>query len=371
MPRKLSLYVLLGAIGLIGLLFFQVIRPFIFSLLFAAVLAVLFCPLYARAVKACRGRARVAAGLTTALILLVIIVPVAVALAMAGFQMFDFATQVVKLVESPDDSKLATEIERLEQTRVVTTISQSYAQLSKKQQQQLKNSAAKAADGLAKQLYGKTIGLAGDVIDFAIGFLIMALAVYYFLADGEKILSEIQQLSPLQEEEELALFRQFEQVCRGVVMGSVVSGLVQAILAGAGFAVAGVPNVWLLMALTMFCAFIPFIGAFSVYASASVYLALGEQYLAAGLLFVWGVAIVSSSDNLIKAYIIGGQSKLNPLVVLITVIGAMQLIGLWGIFVGPMVAAFFYALLNILRERQRVEEDGSITAGATDGTSTA
>ncbi|WP_145217322.1 AI-2E family transporter [Planctomycetes bacterium TBK1r] len=48
---------------------------------------------------------------------------------------------------------------------------------------------------------------------------------------------------------------------------------------------------------------------------------------------------------------IGNQAKLHPLVALVTVLGALKLMGLWGIFVGPMVAAFFYALLNITRDR--------------------
>lgn len=357
MPRKLSLYILLGAVALIGLLFFQVIQPFIFSLLFAAVLAVLFRPLYMRAVKLCFGWRRVAAGLTTALIVLLIILPLAGLLTMAGIQMFAFAGQVVAFVESPDDSELAEKLERLEQSRVVEAVRDAYAQLSDEQQDQFKTSASKAADGVVKMLYEKTIGLAGNVINFVVGFLIMTLAIYYFLADGEKVLGEFQRLSPLDEQEEAALFEQFGKVCRGIVMGSVVSALVQAILAGIGFAVAGIPNVWLLTVVTMFCALVPFVGAGSVCTAVSIFLVIEQRYVAAAIFFVYTLAIVTTSDNLIKAYVIGEHARLNPLIVLITVIGAMQLIGLWGIFVGPMVAAFFYALLEILRERQTDEQE--------------
>lgn len=357
MPRNFSLYVILGAVALIGILFFQVIQPFIFSLLFAAVLAVLFRPVYSKAVKLCSGKRRIAAGLTTTLIVLVIILPVAGAVTMAGFQLFEVGTQLVQVVDSPEDSQLAEKLQRIEESHAVKAITDTYSRLPPEQQQQFRSSASKAAEGLAKRLYQRTIGLAGDVVGSAIGFLIMMLAVYYFLADGETILGEIRQLSPLRDQEETTLFDQFERLCRGVVMGSVVSALVQAILAGLGFAVAGVPNVWMLMVLTMFCAFVPFIGAFSVYTAVSLLLVVEQQYLAAGLLFAYGVAVVSTSDNLIKAYVIGEQSRLNPLVVLITVIGAMELIGLWGIFVGPMVAAFFYALLKILRDRRTEEDD--------------
>ena len=77
-------------------------------------------------------------------------------------------------------------------------------------------------------------------------------------------MEETKRLSPLEDEDVQALFEQFEKVCRGVILGTVVSALAQAVLAGIGFAVAGVPNVLLLMAVTMFFSFIPFLGAGSV-----------------------------------------------------------------------------------------------------------
>ena len=85
-------------------------------------------------------------------------------------------------------------------------------------------------------------------------------------------------------------------------------------------------------------------------------LVLEQRYVAAIFLAIYGSIIVSGSDNLVKAYIIHGRSQMHPLVALVTVLGALQLVGLWGIFVGPISAAFFYALLNILH-RRLVETD--------------
>jgi hypothetical protein len=55
-------------------------------------------------------------------------------------------------------------------------------------------------------------------------------------------------------------------------------------------------------------------------------------------------------DNFIKPYILHGRAKLHPLLALLSVLGGVQALGLWGIFIGPMVAAFLYALLNILHQ---------------------
>ena len=140
-------------------------------------------------------------------------------------------------------------------------------------------------------------------------------------------------------------------------MGTVLSALAQAILAGIGFGIAGVPNIWLLMMVTMVFAFVPFLGAGLVCTCVAIYLAMEGRYVAAGVLFVYSLSCVSTIDNVIKAYIIGETVRLNPLVILITVIGAIQLIGLCGIFVGPMIAAFFFAFLHILHERLKEDSE--------------
>lgn len=118
-----------------------------------------------------------------------------------------------------------------------------------------------------------------------------------------------------------------------------------------GFTVVGVPHLLLLFVITILFAFIPMVGAGTAVTLVSVWLVLDGRYLAGGLLLAYGLGVVATCDNLIRAYVIGTEAKMNPLLVLITAIGALQLIGLWGIFVGPIVAAFFYTIMKLLRER--------------------
>ena len=188
-----------------------------------------------------------------------------------------------------------------------------------------------------------------------VGLVVTSLGLYYGLVDGDKILRLGKDLSPLDESVEDALVENFGRVCRGVVMGTMVAAFTQAVLAGLGFWMAGVSNVLLLMVATMVFAFIPFLGAGSVVATVSLLLVLDGRYMAGGLLLLYSLAIVSTCDNVIRAYVIGNEAEMNPLVAFITVIGAIQLIGLWGILVGPLVAALFYTLLKLLQQRLTYE----------------
>jgi predicted PurR-regulated permease PerM len=189
------------------------------------------------------------------------------------------------------------------------------------------------------------------VFDLALGCIIMAVAVFFFLSDGPRMASTLMRLSPLDDAYERELFAEFDQVSRAVVLATLLSAVVQGLLAGAGFFVAGIEPVFLLMVLTTVLALIPFVGAAAVWVPVSFWLFFAEErYLAAVLMAVYGAAIISAADNIVKPLILHGQSKLHPLLALLSVLGGVQALGPVGIIVGPMVVVFLQALLNILHK---------------------
>jgi predicted PurR-regulated permease PerM len=356
MSTKLSLYVLMGIVLLVGVLFYRVIEPFVFALLFALVLAVLFEPVQVWVSSRLGNRPRPAAFITTLAILLLILLPISGALATAGIQLMEVATQLGKAIKNPEDSELAERVENIEQSRFAQTVTRHYKELSLAQRQRIERIAGRATDGFAKQVYQQTLAMLGNVVTFAIGMFVVGLALYYLFADGDGILRRFKRLLPLEDKEQDALIVEFGKVCRGVIAGTVVAALVQALLAGIGFGLAGVPNILLLMVVTMFFAFIPWVGGGTVIACVAAGMAINGAFFPAILLFLYGICIVATSDNLVRAYIIGNTSQMNPLIAFITVLGGMQLVGLWGIFVGPMVAAFFYTSLKLLHDRVYPDE---------------
>jgi predicted PurR-regulated permease PerM len=214
-----------------------------------------------------------------------------------------------------------------------------------------RSGALSMARQLLNQIYEKTTSLITNVISFAIGFAIMILAFYYFLAEGPAIAEEIQGLLPFEPADEDAIVRQFETICRGVVLGTLVAALVQAVLLGIVLAFLQIPAAWLLTCLTALTAMIPFVGAAGTYVPVALYLLWNERVPAALLLFSYGAVIVSTADNLIRAHMIHGTARLHPLMALVSALGAVQLVGLFGIFIGPVVAGVFYALLKLVRQK--------------------
>lgn len=417
MSRNISLIILAVLVIVLGISFFGVIRPFIFPLFFAAVLAIIFRPFYLWVTRLCRGRARIAAALTTVFFLLVIMLPLIGGLLLAGRELVTATTQVLEEMTPEQNSELlrqAAEIEEqltpqereelrlkirqgtpltealeldpdsparqaleeiseqfsAEQIEAVFGRRTGIARLTKAwedwlrgwlaalgwevtpaQFAEMRQTAMRGLSGWTREIYDRTFALVKNVVTFVIGLVITCVSLYYFLADGPLILQAIRDVSPLEDEDEVVLFTQFDRVCRGVVLATFLSAIAQAILAGIGFVIVGMERVWLLCMLTMFFAIIPFLGAATVWIAVAILLFLQQQYWQAIFVTVYGAAIVSTVDNVIKMYILHGQSGLHPLVALVTVLGAISVIGLWGVFVGPIVAAFFYALLKIFKDR--------------------
>ncbi len=361
MSRRVSLLIIAATVIAIGFVFFRVIWPLIPPLFFAGMLAILFWPVYEKVVTLFRGHRRWAALATTVGIVGIVVLPLAGMLTLAGIQLVDVGENLVKAGQD-----IVTAIKQNQQggegLEAYPMIQEVDAFLRENVSADIYDTARQMAEdslgGITRTIYQQAINLVGGVLTFVIGLAIMLLSLYYAFADGPKLVSAVRKLSPLNDAEEVELYNNFDRVCRGVVLGTLVSALVQGALAGIGFTIVGVGWVWMLMVLTMFFAMIPFLGAASVWISVALVLAFEGSWWKAGFIVVYGGGVVSLSDNFVRAYVLHNRANMHPLIAFVTVIGALQVIGLWGIFVGPLTAAFFFFFVKTLQHRLLDSKEG-------------
>lgn len=204
-----------------------------------------------------------------------------------------------------------------------------------------------------------TSATGGFLLQSIIGMLVLVIAIYFFLLDGAGMIRTLMRLSPLDDNYETRLLLEFDRTSRAVVLASVCSALAQGILAALAFWACGFDSVIFLFLVTSLMALVPFLGAASVWIPCVLYLGAVEQrwYVALGL-FLYGAAIVSSIDNVIKMYVLHGRSTMHPLFALLSVLGGVKVFGPIGILVGPMVVVFMQTLLEILNH-ELAERDAS------------
>lgn len=182
-----------------------------------------------------------------------------------------------------------------------------------------------------------------------IDFGILIITLYFFFADGPSMIRTLMRLSPLEDEYEERLLRQFDSTSRAVVLATVLSALAQGVLATGAFWVLAMPSLVLLFLATTFMAFIPFLGPAAVWVPVAIYLGVFEgRWPEAIGLTIFGMTVVATVDNVVRMFVLQGNSQLHPLLALLSVLGGLQVFGPIGILVGPMVVVFLQTLLEIL-----------------------
>jgi len=334
MTRLVSFGVLVALVVLFGLLSWRVLASFLLPLLVAAMLVVIFGPLH-RFVRERTGWPGWAAAIVTTLLV------VAIVLAPVTLLAFRAGGEAAAILARPESLRLDPHVLDgivawfNEVTGLHVTAESVNTELRRAVEEGVGPIAARAPVVVAKIL---------------IGTIVTVVSLYYFFADGTRMLEGVTRLVPLDRRYQWQLLREFEEISRAVVSSILLAALVQAVLAGIGFSVAGLGKVFLLTLLTFFAALVPIAGAALVWGPASLYLLFFENnaWAAAGLA-VWGVAVVSTIDNVIKPIVLHGQSKLHPLLALLSVLGGVGALGPIGIFVGPIAVAFLQAALTMLQ----------------------
>ncbi|HEY3394403.1 MAG TPA: AI-2E family transporter [Lacipirellulaceae bacterium] len=372
MPRVISFIVLLAIILLVGAIFFQVMAQFLVPLFLAAVLLVVFQPLHAGTLDYLPGHPRICAFITTVLILLVVLLPIVWLGWNAYGELYNLyhkgQPRVAAAPVPPEPVPEGAQVQPspkgglIDQMRgIAFDLRDDFKDLTTIQLED--PTVEKGISWIQSFVATKVLSSVQFAIGTLIGLAIMVISLYYFLADGPQMISAVMHLSPLDPGYEKELLERFGQVSRAVVVATLLSAVVQGALAGLGysFALPREAPVFLLTALTMVTAMVPFVGAAAIWVCVCGWVYLyGERVvdgqlvtgdpLTAGILAVYCTIVVSGIDNVIKPFILHGQSKLHPLLALLSILGGVQVLGPVGILVGPMLVSFLQALLNMLRK---------------------
>jgi predicted PurR-regulated permease PerM len=325
----------------------DVFRPFFTILIIGAILATAFYPLYKRMLKIFRGRARLASITMCFLVLVLIIVPLLLFILLLGRQAFDtysfIQTQVHNGVLDPylkwQPGGMIYDSLGVIREYLGTSVDFSSIDLKKG----ITDSAQLVTSFLAAQSAAVLKGFGGLLLSF----FILIFAMYYFFKDAEVIIKKIMVLSPLPQEYEIELFKKFKEISLATLYGIFLTSIVQGIIGGIGFVIAGIPNALFWGTAIAVFSLVPVVGTSLVWLPASIIM-LATGHLQAGIfLFLWGLLIVSTVDNFLRAFLIGGRTNTNQLLTFLAVFGGIGMFGLVGVIFGPLILTLFFTFLHI------------------------
>ena len=201
--------------------------------------------------------------------------------------------------------------------------------------------------------------LAGAAAHFVIGMLVMVTGMYGVLVHGSSWYAWLERHAPLAPEHVARFGDVFIETGRGLWFGIVGAGILQALVATVTYLAIGVPSALALGMLTLLFSVIPAIGTALVWAPVAAGLALTGQTTAAIVLAVVGVAVIGTIDNLARPWLAQrGELRLPSWVVLVAMFGGIELIGGWGLVIGPLLVRLAKEALAIRAEGADVARSG-------------
>ena len=192
--------------------------------------------------------------------------------------------------------------------------------------------------------------IVGNIVNFLFDFVIMILVIYALLAEGIPLKEFLLEFSPLPNDQEELIIEKFNQMNFVTLVCNGLGGLIQGILAGIGFWIAGFNLVVLWTTIMIILAFIPLLGMSIVYIPACIYLAIIGKTSASITLFIYCSLLAFLTENWFKPLFIGKRIQINSLFVLFTIIGGMTVFGFGGIFYGPVIAILFLTTVELYHE---------------------
>lgn len=208
----------------------------------------------------------------------------------------------------------------------------------------------RAANYLLEAASNFLLSIPNLLLNVFVSFFVM----FYLLRDGKILMKKINGLMEMKKYHHKQIIQRLDDVMYGVVYGNILVALVQGLVAALGFYFFGVqaPIVWGLV--TAIAALIPYIGTVAVWLPISLVYVL-DGVLASDNTLVWkgfgvfmyGLLLISSIDNLIKPKIIGDRTKVHPVVILLGMLGGLTLMGVAGFIVGPVLLAITITFVDI------------------------
>jgi predicted PurR-regulated permease PerM len=329
---NVTLFTLLLVVG------FVVVRPLLLSLFMGAFLAYVFFPVYKRIVRKIKNKSA-ASFLLCTLVLLVVGVPAIFfikTLIQESFALFILVKQ-----------KLAVGLF----TNCTNTFCLSLKEFGKNPEVYFQ--VQEMMKSLTTWIVNKGSHFLISLPRLIISLFVVFFTMFYFLKDGEKLVSRVSGYLSMHEGKYAHILRRLKEIVHGIIYGYLLVALLQGLLGGLGFFMFGISSPLFWGLVMSFTALFPYLGTGIVWVPASIFLFLdglfqnSQGIMLRGIgLFIYSFVVVGGIDNLLRPKLMGEKAKVHPAIMMIGVIGGVFTLGALGVLIGPLVLALTSVIVD-------------------------
>lgn len=325
--RKFFVLLLLVCVASV---FFFMVRGFLVPLFLAAMFSALIFSWHRHITRFYRGREHFSAATVVILFMFAVGIPLLLVAGMVAAQAVQISADVTPWIR-----------EQLEEGAVLGAFPE-WLPFNEELAPYRRNILEKIGTGIAAMgqfLVGAIPDLTQGTMAFLIDVFVLLYAMYFFLIYGPDWLAHAKHYVPLREDDRDEIVERGYEVMRAALKGVMIIGVLQGVLVGLAFWVAGLQGAFFWGFIALILSAIPGLGPPFVWVPAAIYLlATGDTGWGIGMI-IWGVGPVGLVDNILRPRVVGKDAKLPDLLVLVSTLGGILMFGVAGIIIGPILAA--------------------------------
>ena len=325
-------------------LLYQILSPFLTSLLWAVFLAMAFYPVFKRLQHLIRKREALSAAIMTLFVFSVIVLPFSLLMASLAVEVVDLYHRIEEVIKT---GQLQAYIEMIREIPILKWIFMKLNQSLDLSQKEPLDFLLKNLREVSTFLFNQTTKIVKGLSTFIMGFFFTLLSLYYLFKDGGRLFGKLKEVIPLPSKERDLLVRRFKDMVDATIYGGILIAIIQGLLGGLSFWVLGLASPVLWGTAMAFLSFIPVGGTAIIWVPAAIVLLAQGAFLKGIILLGVGVFGISMVDNLLRPFFISTRTKIHPLLLFFAVLGGIQVFGLIGLVAGPLIVTFFFTLIEI------------------------
>jgi predicted PurR-regulated permease PerM len=208
-----------------------------------------------------------------------------------------------------------------------------------------------AATDLASRAAAIAAAVATTTFDILLMLFFAMMTLSFVLRRWKEITLRAEEMLPIRPRYTRAILEEFQRVGRTTLLGTVVTGLAQGAFAAVGYWITGVPEAAFFGAATAILSLVPGVGTLIVWVPAGVFLIVTGHPGMAVIELVWGgLVVVGASDYIIRPRLVGGHGTMPPLFTFAALFGGVEVFGLAGLILGPLIMSVSFAILRIFAQ---------------------
>jgi predicted PurR-regulated permease PerM len=332
-----------GALLLLGYLVFRITAPFLVPLAWSAVLAIFFFPIFLLLNK--RVSVTIAALLCTIGVTLVLIVPVLLVLWFAGREAVEITMRIRGLINNGGVIVPAGLADSIRHHLPVSL-----------QNLDFMGPLQQGMEKVASYLAGSLAGMLKNLFSFIVDLFILLFALFFVFRDGESILRALRHLIPFEKNIQDEMLTESRDLIFASVAVALLIAAIQGVLGGTAFALTRLPAPVFMGVLIAFFSIVPVVGSALIWVPAALWLGLNGSWGKAALVVIICGGVAGLADNLVRPLLLRNRTRLNDLLLFISILGGLQVFGLLGLVAGPTIVAAALGVFRVyMQHRDRLE----------------